>query len=187
MTVQDTAVGEEDGNTFEVGLGPLLEDLAARVGGILDGPRARRVRSLIGDRYTIAVTSEEIRTRGIVRTHHARWSQIETILLEPVTAMAARRVVGHAAGRLVRRYVPIPGLRWLAQQVVSVVVDPVADLAGRAGEDLPAVFVAAREHDGDGVELDGMLALTSLLSGDLTREVERHALARGIPVRRVSR
>ena len=167
---------------FVAGLGPLLDDLGRRAGGVLHGPRARRVIAAVGNRYSVRVDPTRVQSRGIIRYHTAWWEEVEAVELEPMAAMAARRLVGRTAGTLVGRWVPIPGLRWLAGRVVDRLAGVVADVSTTVIDDSPSVLVRVRTRSGDGVRLEGPLALTSLLSRGLTEAVVGEAVRRGIPV-----
>lgn len=167
---------------FTLGLGPLLEATAAAVGRKPPG----KLRRAVADRYSISVTDDAIETRGILRSHRARWDRMETVELEPTGTLAARRVVGGALRRFAGRAVPWPVLRQLVQKGVSVVlVEPITRAAGAVVSDrTPDAFVAARTRKGDGVSLDGALALMSVLSSELTDVVVSQAKQRGVPVER---
>jgi len=167
---------------FVAGLGPLLDGLGRRAGGVLHGPRARRVIGAVGNRYSVRVDPTRVQSRGIIRTHTARWDDTEAVVLEPMAAMAARRLIGRTAGTLVGRWVPIPGLRWLAGKVVDRLAGVVADVSTTVINGSPSVLVGVRTTSGDGVRLEGPLALTSLLSRGLTEAVVGEAVRRGIPV-----
>lgn len=165
---------------FSAGLGPLLDGLCSAIDGVADGRLARGVIAAVGDRISVTVGPDGVTSRGWLRTHQVAWADAEAVVLEPVQGMATRRVV---AAMLLRR-VPVPGLRWL----VGRVVDPLAAAAAHRStdlfEDVPQVLVAVRERDGEGVRLEGELALVSLLSRGLTVAAVEEASRRVIPVER---
>lgn len=171
---------------FTAGLQPLLRGLADAVGGPLAGRRATAVIGMVGDRFTVTVDGDGVVSRGLLRHHRASWGDAEAVLVEPMAAMAVRRLLARTASRAVARMVPIPGLHWVAQRVADMVLDPIADVAApaaaKAVDGLPAVLVGVRTSVGESVRLEGPLALTSLLSRGLTEVALDHAARRDVPV-----
>jgi hypothetical protein len=171
---------------FAAGLGPLLTAVADQIGGVLRSRRARWVIDRIGDRYTLTVSPEGISSKGLLRTRTVRWSDATAVELEPLTVLVARRVIAGTATSMAGRVVRIPGLRWLIRKVLGLIGDVLADATGKVTpESVPSTLVAVRSPDGDGIELDGPLALTSALSRGITAAAVSEATDRDIPVRRL--
>ncbi len=161
------AAASEDGS-LTVGLGPLADWARTAGGGVLDGPVTRRLVDIVGDRYSVTVSSTQVVSRGLLRRSRVRWADAEAVVVEPLAAVAARRLVGRTSRSIVGRAVPVPGLRWAAQRVVDRVADVGAGLAAGLPLGLPTALVEVRDHRGGGVILEGPMALTAMLCQRLT-------------------
>jgi len=165
---------------FTAGLGPLLDGFGTALGGRLDGPRSRRVIRIVGDRWSVTVGPDGVTSRGWFRRHHVAWDEATVVRLEPVEAVATQRLVA----TLLLRRVPVPGLHWLAAQVVDRLAEVLVHGAARMVGDTPHVLVGVGSDDGEDVALEGPLALASLLSRGLTVATVAEAERRGVAVER---
>lgn len=163
---------------FRAGLAAVLGTIdLTRLGSSLERAR-ERLANLVGDRFTVVVDAEGVRTRGWIRRHEVRWEDAREVVLEPMEAMAVRRV----GAALVARRVPVPVISSLAVRVADGLAQPIAEAADRLVTGLPAVLVEIRSTRGEGIALDGPLALVSLLSRGLTEVVMDQAERHDVPI-----
>lgn len=164
---------------FRAGLSALLRGLEDRAGRLVPDGAVDRVTGVVKDRYSVTVSPDGLVARGLLRRRRIRWSQVESVEVAPIEAMATERLVG----RLVGRSVTTPVLGWLWGRLVDPIAEALADQSTRLVGDTPQVLTAVRARRGSDIELDGPLALTALLSHGLTTAVVGEARRRGIPVR----
>lgn len=165
--------------TFSAGLGSALRALDASALGAAAETARQRLLDVVDDRFTVTVTDEAISVRGLLRHHRVRWRDAEEVVVEPVEAMALRRL----GAAVVARRVPVPVLGGLVARLADHLVAPVAAGADRLVDGLPAVVVQVRGRRGE-VTLDGPLALVPLLSAGLTEVVLDQAERRGVTITR---